>query len=371
MRQTLAFSPGKVAVKQDGDALVMEFTTGALKLSPWDGEIFTANLVPNGPLAAVAENRTDCICTVPDGRDRRAQRAPSHCKRRPSLRVPAQMRVSRRRSGSLSPHNMRFHVIIGSTMSLSARGFLFLVPLVSALDPAAALAAVSGDFAGLVEIGGGRKMYLECRGTGSPVVADLHALLQAAAILTPYVLVGHSTGGLIIRLYASTYPKEVAGLVLVDAIPEGVQTAMTPEHWKVYDRRLRVDPPKELAHYKDLETIDFDASFDQMRRAAKRTPLASIPLIVISKSRPFELPHDLPAWLPATLERAWTAGQQQLAQLLPDTPHLIATNSSHYVQIEQPQLVIDSSARSSTRSAAGAGNWRAEGRALSGRGQRC
>jgi pimeloyl-ACP methyl ester carboxylesterase len=65
-------------------------------------------------------------------------------------------------------------------------------------------------------------------------------------------------------------------------------------------------------------------------------------LIVISKSRPFELPHDLPAWLPATLERAWTAGQQQLAQLLPDTSHLIATNSSHYVQIEQPQLVIDS-----------------------------
>lgn len=47
---------GKVAVKQDGDALVMEFTTGALKLSPWDGEIFTATLVPNGPLAAVAEN---------------------------------------------------------------------------------------------------------------------------------------------------------------------------------------------------------------------------------------------------------------------------------------------------------------------------
>jgi hypothetical protein len=44
---------------------------------------------------------------------------------------------------------------------------------------------------------------------------------------------------------------------------------------------------------------------------------------------------------PATLERAWTAGQQQLAQLLPDTPHLTATNSSHYVQIEQSQLVID------------------------------
>ncbi len=293
-------------------------------------------------------------------------------------------------------------MLTSRTTSLGVRVFLLLAPLVTAT----AHAAGSGDFAGLVDIGGGRKLYLRCKGTGSPVVileaglrnradiwsakpesgeavlpavavftrvcaydrpgttlgtdqlsrsdpvpmprtaedamADLHALLQAAAIPAPYVLVGHSTGGLIIRLYASTYPKEVIGLVLVDSISEGLQTAMTPEHWKVYDRLLLVDPPKELAHYKDLETIDFDASFDQMRRAAKRTPLASIPLIVISKSRPFELPPDVPAWLPATLERAWSAGQQQLAQLLPDTPHLIATNSSHYVQIEQPQLVIDS-----------------------------
>ena len=68
--------------------------------------------------------------------------------------------------------------------------------------------------------------------------------------------------------------------MLVDAISEGVQTAMTPERWKVYDRLFLVDPPKELAYYRDLETIDFDASFDEMRRAAKRTPLASISLIV-------------------------------------------------------------------------------------------
>ena len=227
-------------------------------------------------------------------------------------------------------------MLTSRTTSLGVRVFLLLAPLVTAT----AHAAGSGDFAGLVDIGGGRKLYLRCKGTGSPVVileaglrnradiwsakpesgeavlpavavftrvcaydrpgttlgtdqlsrsdpvpmprtaedamADLHALLQAAAIPAPYVLVGHSTGGLIIRLYASTYPKEVIGLVLVDSISEGLQTAMTPEHWKVYDRLLLVDPPKELAYYKDLETIDFDASFDQMRRAAKRTPLASI-----------------------------------------------------------------------------------------------
>jgi CubicO group peptidase (beta-lactamase class C family) len=48
---------GKAAVKQDGDALVMELTTGAtLKLDPWDGDIFTATLVPQGRFAALAEN---------------------------------------------------------------------------------------------------------------------------------------------------------------------------------------------------------------------------------------------------------------------------------------------------------------------------
>ena len=52
--------------------------------------------------------------------------------------------------------------------------------------------------------------------------------------------------------------------------PEGVQAAMTPEQWKVYDRLLLIDPPKELAGYKELETIDFDVSFDQMRAASKR-----------------------------------------------------------------------------------------------------
>jgi pimeloyl-ACP methyl ester carboxylesterase len=286
-------------------------------------------------------------------------------------------------------------------------GLLVLVALfaISSDVRGAPSKATSGDFAGLIDVGGGRKLYLECKGAGSPVVileaglrnradiwsvkpdageavfpqtaaftrvcaydrpgttlgvdqfsrsdpvpmprtakdavADLHALLQAAAIPSPYVLVGHSTGGLIIRLYASTYPKEVAGLVLVDAIPEGLQTAMTPEQWKIYDRLLLVDPPKELASYKDLETIDFDVSFDQMRAASKATPLPPIPFIVISKGKPFEVPPDLPSWLPAALEQAWVTGQDELARLLPNAPHRTATKSSHYVQIEEPQLVID------------------------------
>ena len=53
------------------------------------------------------------------------------------------------------------------------------------------------------------------------IADDLHALLQAAVIEPPYVLVGHSSGGFNVRVYAHRYPDEVAGLVLVDAAHEG------------------------------------------------------------------------------------------------------------------------------------------------------
>src|SRR5438067_12014369 len=69
--------------------------------------------------------------------------------------------------------------------------------------------------------------------TAKDAIADLHALLSAAGETGPYVLVGHSYGGLVVKLYARTYPKDVAGLVLVDALSEGLQDALTPEQWTI------------------------------------------------------------------------------------------------------------------------------------------
>jgi pimeloyl-ACP methyl ester carboxylesterase len=235
-----------------------------------------------------------------------------------------------------------FHLAIGNTVSLGARVFLLLVPLLTALDPAASHAAESGDFAGLVDIGGGRKMYLECRGAGSPTVvfvsglkasaedwkiadkqaptvfaevakftrvcaydrpgtpvgekpsrsdpvrqpttaqdsaSDLHALLNAAKEPTPNVMVGHSYGGLVAKLYARIYPQDLSSLVLVDALTEGLQEAETPEQWATQRVLMEGDIRESLALYPDLERIDPDRSFDQVRAAPQLRPL---PLIVLS-----------------------------------------------------------------------------------------
>jgi hypothetical protein len=71
-------------------------------------------------------------------------------------------------------------MFISSTMFLGARVSLLLVPLVTALDPAAAHATQSGDFASLIDVGGDRKMYLECRGTGAPTVVLVAGLKGSA-----------------------------------------------------------------------------------------------------------------------------------------------------------------------------------------------
>jgi pimeloyl-ACP methyl ester carboxylesterase len=74
----------------------------------------------------------------------------------------------------------RTGMFISSTMCLGARVSLLLVPLVTALDSTTAHATQSGDFASLVDVGGGRKMYLECRGVGSPAVVLVAGLRGSA-----------------------------------------------------------------------------------------------------------------------------------------------------------------------------------------------
>jgi pimeloyl-ACP methyl ester carboxylesterase len=153
------------------------------------------------------------------------------------------------------------------------------------------------------------------------------------------VLVGHSYGGLVARLYASTYPAEVAGL------GPGRRLARRRE---VPDARAMGglpatarQQPAELAAYRDLETVDLAASAAQVREAAAAAPLRPLPLVVLTRVRPLDLPPDLPpGFSAAALERAWAAGQAELAALAPGARQVVATESGHGIQQDQPELVI-------------------------------
>src|SRR5438093_13545026 len=61
------------------------------------------------------------------------------------------------------------------------------------------------------------------------LVSDLHALLQTAHVPGPYVFAAHSFGGILARLYASTYLNEVGGMVFVDALSVRARSGVTPE----------------------------------------------------------------------------------------------------------------------------------------------
>src|SRR4029453_9112307 len=76
------------------------------------------------------------------------------------------------------------------------------------------------------------------------------------------------------------------------------------------------------------------------REAAASSPLGRIPLLVLSRGRPLELPADVPAGFPAALEEAWAIGQAELATLTPRGRQIVARRSAHYIQLEQPKLVI-------------------------------
>ena len=81
-----------------------------------------------------------------------------------------------------------------------------------------------------------------------------------------------------------------------------------------------------------------------MREAATARPLRPLPLIVLSRGRPMELPPDASAKLPANFaaeqEKIWGTSQDELVALVPGAKHVIASKSEHYIQTMEPDLVI-------------------------------
>jgi pimeloyl-ACP methyl ester carboxylesterase len=163
--------------------------------------------------------------------------------------------------------------------------------------------------------------------TGQNVVSDLHLLLSATNLHSPFVLVGHSVGGLIARLYASNFPNEVSGMVLVDSYSENERPGMR----KIFAEFMGRPPTAETSAPEDLDLDAMD------RQARKEHWTANIPIIVLSRDGP-KSPPTSPMNLRMEVLRKEL--QAELATRSKFSEHLVISGAGHFIQADNPSAVV-------------------------------
>jgi pimeloyl-ACP methyl ester carboxylesterase len=202
------------------------------------------------------------------------------------------------------------------------------------------------------------------------IAEELHSLLTAASVAPPYVMVGHSLGGLLIRVYEQHFPGDVAGIVLVDsshpeqferyppvvqrmvatgdsARPSRLATKFMMDSGvrRMRLRWMRAPPPTNAVqayvwrsipegYYGELAARDV-----RSRQAAKVTSFGDRPLIVLTAGKVAPMP-GVPDSVSAALYRTWVTLQDELAELSTNSVHRIVEGSTHYIQDDAPDAVV-------------------------------
>lgn len=216
--------------------------------------------------------------------------------------------------------------------------------------------------------------------TGQQIADELHALLINADVAGPYVLVGHSLSGFAVRLYQSRHPHEVVGMVLVDAGYEASQFMQSREFrqfremngrrlplfrtavalgvprlaWALgllptYGLLTKVPPDvRPLLIARALRTRYWSTLAEESAALEETVAqvhtigsLGDLPLVVLTATGPVwwpALPPDFPI---DQFRQLWLQMQKDLVQLSSNGRQILADKSSHFIQFDQPELVID------------------------------
>jgi len=178
--------------------------------------------------------------------------------------------------------------------------------------------------------------------TSERIVGELRELLVRARVRPPYILVGHSFGGLNTRLYAAKNPNDVSGLVLVDATPEDfpeMQESLLTPNEREKQRTTRAVAP--LAYNDELDAME--ASAASVRAAPVKE---SLPVVVLTAAHG----GDSPAF-----RAAWAGMQRRMAASFAAGKQVAAERSDHYIQFDQPELVVAAVRELVTRARSGSG----------------
>ena len=194
---------------------------------------------------------------------------------------------------------------------------------------------------------------------GERMVRDLEQLLGNGSVAAPYVLVGHSLGGLIVQHFARKNPQRIAGLVLVDAthedqfrrLDETVALATTTG-WSRLEIHDSFSVPEGLpadltllarafvARPQSIVVVRSELRFLRESSgpvASGIGPLPDVPLVVISH----RLVTSAESGQVDGFEETWMEMQQELAARIPGSRHVIAATDDHYVHIREPRTVVD------------------------------
>ncbi len=171
--------------------------------------------------------------------------------------------------------------------------------------------------------------------TGAEIITELHEILAKADIKPPYILVGHSLGGLYVSLYARHYPLETAGVVLVDSMhPEQIerckeylpQKECDPKFYPWWVRMLISISPGVIKR----EMEGMSETGKQIRAAG---PMPHVPVVVIS--------HGKKSGEDIERERMWDVLQKELADEADSAKHIIAGKTGHNIQKDEPDLIVN------------------------------